>query len=168
MSPQHGAGDEAPAPPAWERHADAVLGIAASAILFSMMTLTFVDVVLRYVFSRPLRGGFEVTELMLLVLIFAGLPLVSHADEHVTMDLIDRMLTAKARAMLSRVVHLICAVVFFGLTWLIWIKAGKIAGYGDTTDVLRIVVGPFVYFMAAMIGLSGLIHLFKSFARVPG
>ena len=59
---------------AWERRADAALGIAASAILFCMMTLTFVDVVLRYVFNRPLRGGFEVTELMLLVLIFAGLP----------------------------------------------------------------------------------------------
>jgi TRAP-type C4-dicarboxylate transport system permease small subunit len=69
-----------------ERRADAVLGVAASAILFSMMLLTFVDVVARYLFNFPLRGGFEVTELMLLVLIFAGLPLVSHADEHVTMD----------------------------------------------------------------------------------
>jgi len=168
VSPQHGAGDEAPAPPAWERRADAVLGIAASAILFCMMLLTFVDVVLRYVFNRPLRGGFEVTELMLLVLIFAGLPLVSRADEHVTMDLIDRMLGEKARAALFRLVHLVCAAVFFGLTWLIWLKAGKVAGYGDTTDVLRIAVGPFVYFMAAMIGLSGLIHLFKSFSRTPG
>jgi len=168
VSPQHGAGDEAPAPPAWERRADAALGIAASAILFCMMLLTFVDVVLRYVFNRPLRGGFEVTELMLLVLIFAGLPLVSRADEHVTMDLIDRMLGPKVRAALFRLVHLVCAVVFFGLTWLIWLKAGKVAGYGDTTDVLRIAVGPFVYFMAAMIGLSGLIHLFKSFSRAPG
>jgi len=165
VSPQHGAGNEAPAPPAWERRADAVLGIAASAILFSMMTLTFVDVVMRYVFNRPLRGGFEVTELMLLVLIFAGLPLVSHADEHVTMDLIDRMLRAKLRAALFRLVHLVCAAVFFGLTWLIWVKAGKVAAYGDTTDVLRIVVGPFVYFMAAMIGLSGLIHLLKAFSQ---
>jgi TRAP-type C4-dicarboxylate transport system permease small subunit len=71
---------------AWERRADAVLGIAASAILFAMMTLTFVDVVARYVFNRPISGAFEVTELLLLVLIFAGLPLVSHADEHVTME----------------------------------------------------------------------------------
>ena len=39
----------------WERRADAALGVAASAILFCMMTLTFVDVVLRYVFNRPLR-----------------------------------------------------------------------------------------------------------------
>ena len=73
----------------WESRFDAALGIAASVILFLMMLLTFVDVVARYLFNWPLRGGFELTELMLLVLIFAGLPLVSHADEHVTMDFID-------------------------------------------------------------------------------
>ena len=60
-----------------ERRADTILGVAASAILLAMMLLTFVDVVARYVFSRPVRGAFEVTELMLVVLIFAGLPLVS-------------------------------------------------------------------------------------------
>ena len=151
-------------PPAhlWERRADAVLGAAASLILFCMMTLTFVDVVARYVFSRPLRGAFEVTELMLLVLIFAGLPLVTHAGEHVTMDLIDRLLGARARRLMARLVELGCSALMFLLAWLMWLKAGRIAGYGDTTDVLRIPVGPFVYFMVAMIALSGLIHFYRA------
>jgi TRAP-type C4-dicarboxylate transport system permease small subunit len=150
----------------WERRADAVLGIAASTILFLMMLLTFVDVVARYLFNFPLRGGFEVTELMLLVLIFAGLPLVSHADEHVTMDFIDRMLPDSGRLLVVRLVHGVCAAVMFFLTWQVWIKAGKIAGYGDTTDVLKITVGPFVYFMAAMILLTAFVHVYKIF--VPG
>ena len=150
----------------WERRADAILGIAASMILFLMMLLTFVDVVARYLFNFPLRGGFEVTELMLLVLIFAGLPLVSHADEHVTMDFIDRLLPEAGRRSLVRFVHALCAAVMFFLTWQVWIKARTISGYGDTTDVLKITVGPFVYFMAAMILLTGLVHLYKVFA--PG
>ena len=150
----------------WERRADAVLGIAASILLLGMMLLTFVDVVARYLFNRPIRGGFEITELVLLVLIFAGLPLVSHADEHVTMDFIDRMLPERAVAILIRVVHALVAAVFFFLTWQVLIKAARIAGYGDTTDVLRITVGPFVYFMAAMIFLTALVHVFKVF--VPG
>ena len=150
----------------WERRADAVLGVAASAILLVLMCLTFVDVVARYAFNRPLRGGFEITELLLLVLIFAGLPLVSHADEHVTMDFIDRMLPPRAVLLVVRAAHALCAAVMFFLTWQVWIKAGTIAGYGDTTDVLKIKVGPFVYFMAAMILLTGLVHLFKVF--VPG
>jgi TRAP-type C4-dicarboxylate transport system permease small subunit len=126
------------------------------------MTLTFVDVVARYVFNRPLRGAFEVTELLLLVLIFGGLPLVSHADEHVTMDFIDRLLSARGRDLWQRAVQAVCAALMFLLTWLIWIKANRISSYGDATDVLRIVYGPFVYFMAVMIALSGLIHLYKT------
>ncbi len=104
--------------------------------------------------------------MMLLVLIFAGLPLVSHADEHVTMDFIDRVLPARALNVLVRAVHGLCAAVMFFLTWQVWLKAGKIAAYGDTTDVLRFAVAPFIYFMAAMILLTGLVHVFKMF--VPG
>ena len=151
---------------AWERRADAVLGIAASVLLFCLMVLTFADVVARYLFNRPIRGGFEITELLLLVLIFAGLPLVSHADEHVTMDFIDRMLPARATAVLVRIVHAVVAATFFFLAWQVKIKAQRISGYGDTTDVLLIAVGPFVYFMAVMVLLTGLVHLFKVF--VPG
>ncbi len=150
----------------WERRADAVLGIAASLLLMGMMLLTFADVVARYLLNRPIRGAFEVTELALLVLIFAGLPLVSHADEHVTMDFIDRMLPVPAQRGLVRVIHAVCAAVMFFLTWQVWIKAEKISSYADTTDVLRISIGPFVYFMAAMIALTGLVHVFKMF--VPG
>ena len=127
-----------------------------------MMVLTFVDVVARYVFNRPVRGAFEVTELLLLVLIFAGLPLVSYADEHVTMDFVDRLLRARARRVLERGVHVTSAAIMFLLTWLVWLKADRIRAYGDATDVLRILYGPFVYFMAVMIGLSGLIHLYRA------
>ena len=150
-----------PAEPRWERRIDAALGVAASILLFCLMTLTFVDVVARYLLNMPIRGGFEITELGLLVLIFAGLPLVSRADEHVTMDFIDRLLPAGLALLWVRVMHGVCAALMFFLAWQVWIKAGKIAGYGDTTDVLRIVIGPFVYFMAAMIALTALVHVFK-------
>jgi len=145
--------------------ADAVLGVAASAILFAMMLLTVVDVVARYLFNRPLAGAFEVTELMLVVLIFAGLPLVSHADEHAVMDFVDRLLPAPARRRLQRLVHALSAAVMLLLAWLVWRKAARISAYGDATDVLRILYGPFVYFMAVMIALAGVIHLGKTAAR---
>ena len=143
-----------------------MLGVAASVILLVLMLVTFVDVVARYLFNFPLRGGFEITELMLLVLIFAGLPLVSHADEHVTMDFIDKMLPPRAHRALVRAVHALVAATLFFLSWQVWIKATRISGYGDTTDVIKIPVGPFVYFMAAMIALTGLVHVYKAF--VPG
>src|SRR4029078_1698394 len=119
------------------------------------------EVLGRSVLTRPIRGAFEITELGLLVLIFAGLPLVSHADEHVTMDFIDRMLPARAAAAWIRVVHAMCAAVMFFLTWQVWIKAGRISSYGDTTDVLRILVGPLVSFIALVIALTGTVRVFN-------
>ena len=126
-----------------------------------MMVLTFADVVARYLLNHPIRGAFEITELTLLVLIFAGLPLVSHADEHVTMDFIDRILPARLRRAWIRVMHAVCAAIMFFLSWQVWIKATRISSYNDTTDVLLITIGPLVYFMAVMIALTGAVHVFK-------
>jgi TRAP-type C4-dicarboxylate transport system permease small subunit len=148
-----------------KRRADLLLGVVASAVLFAMMGLTVVDVVARYVFNRPLRGAFEVTELMLLVLIFAGLPLVSFSDEHATMDFIDRVLGPRAQRWLERGVQLVNGAFMLFLAWLVWLKANRIWGYRDTTDVLRILYGPFVYFMAVTLALAGLIHLYKMLER---
>ena len=137
------------------------LGAAAAILLFGLMMLTTADVVGRYILNSPIRGAFEVTELLLLTLIFAGLPLASLADEHVTLDFIDMILGAGGRLLLRRLVDLICGLLILGLAWRTWIKAGKIEGYGDTTEVLRIPVGPFVYFMAIMVAITGIIHLVK-------
>lgn len=149
----------------WKRRVELLLGAAASAILMAMMLLTVVDVVARYVFRRPLRGAFEVTELMLLVLIFAGLPLVSFTDEHAVMDFIDRLVGGRGRRHLARLVQGASAAFMFLLAWLVWRKADTIWAYRDATDVLRIVYGPFVYFMALALALAGLTHLYKVVER---
>ena len=54
-----------------------VLGHFAALVLFCLMVLTCIDVVGRYFFSMPVTGGFEMTEILLASLIFAGLPLVT-------------------------------------------------------------------------------------------
>ena len=146
---------------------DRALGAAAAVLLFCLMALTTADVIGRYIFNWPLRGAFELTELMLLTLIFAGLPLASRADEHVTLDFIDMLFGDNGRLLLRRLVDLICGLLFLGLAWRVWIKAGKIAGYGDTTEVLRIPVGPFVYFMAVMVAITGILHLTKVIFPAP-
>ena len=150
---------------AWKRRVEALLGVAASTILLAMMLLTTVDVVARYVFNRPLRGAFEVTELLLLVLIFAGLPLVSFTNEHAVMDFIDRLLGRRGLRGLQGGVELVSAVLMFGLAWLVWGKADRIWAYRDATDVLRILYGPFVYFMALTLALAGIVHLYKAVER---
>src|SRR5437016_8391189 len=105
---------------------DRALGAAAAILLFCLMALTTADVIGRYIFNWPLRGAFELTELMLLTLIFAGLPLASRADEHVTLDFIDMILAEKGRLLLRRLIDFICGIIILGLAWRVWIKADKI------------------------------------------
>lgn len=145
---------------------DALLGIVGAVVLFAMMTLTFVDVIMRYIFDSPVRGAFEVTELLMVVLIFAGLPIVSRHDLHVATDLIDRFLTRRTKRGLAAVIHLICAAMLFGAAWMIWIKAGKEAQFGDTTAILNIRLAPYVYLMCALIFVTAIIHAIKAF--LPG
>jgi TRAP-type C4-dicarboxylate transport system permease small subunit len=142
-----------------------VLGFIAGVLLFCMMTLTFVDVVLRYIFNAPLRGSFEITELMLVVLIFAALPLVSRREEHVVMDFLDRFLPLGIYRALRALEHIVSAAVMTGMGCLMWSKASKLAAYGDTTAILRIGLAPYVYAIALLIFITALIHLALVFSR---
>src|ERR1700680_4343850 len=133
---------------------DRALGLAAALLLFCLMALTTADVIGRYILNAPVRGAFEITELLLLTLIFAGLPLASRADEHVTLDFIDMTLGPRGRVALRRVIDLLCGASMLGLAGCVWVKAGKIGAYGDTTEVLRLPVAPFIYFMALMVAIT--------------
>jgi TRAP-type C4-dicarboxylate transport system permease small subunit len=99
------------------------------------------------------------------VLIFAGLPLVSFSDEHAVMDFVDRLLGPRGQRRLERLVQVVNALFMFLLTWLVWRKADRIWAYRDATDVLRVLYGPFVYFMAITLALAGVIHLYKVVER---
>ena len=142
-----------------------LLGIMAAAVLFAMMALTFFDVVLRYVFNAPMQGSFELTELMMVVLIFAGLPLVSRCEEHVLMDFLDHLMPPLILSAVRRLVHVVCGAVFAGIGWLVLRKASQVMEYGDTTAALHIELAPFVYIMAALIFVTALIHLFMAFSQ---
>jgi TRAP-type C4-dicarboxylate transport system permease small subunit len=152
-------------PGAFGRAGDALLGAVAAIILFGMMALTFVDVFMRYVIGDSIRGSFEITELMMVILIFAGLPLVSRKDEHVTVDLVEHMLPLTVRKALRVIAHLVSSAVLLAMCWLMWRKAGEVVGYGDVTAALRVQLWPYVYFMSALALVTALIHLVRAFRR---
>jgi TRAP-type C4-dicarboxylate transport system permease small subunit len=78
------------------------------------------------------------------------------------MDFIDRLLGPRGQRWLEGAVQVLCGTLMFLLAWIVRLKADRIWAYRDATDVLRIVYGPFVYFMAVTIGLAGVIHLYKA------
>jgi len=135
------------------------LGGLAATLLFFMMMLTFVDVIGRYLFNTPVYGGFEMTEVALATMIFAGLPLVTARDEHVTVDLFDRLIPVSIRHLRDAAIAVLCAGLLFVLSYHVWQKAGASVRYGDITAILEIPLGPMVYFMSVMIAVTGVVYL---------
>jgi len=140
-----------------------LLGVIAGAVLFAMMMLTAVDVVGRYVFNRPVAGAFEVTEMMLAALIYCGLPLVSQRRDHIVIDTFDYLMSRGVKRGLDMMAEVLCSLTLFGLAYLVFGRAARVAQYGDTTTVLRLQLAPVAYLMAVMLLVAAIIHLWLIF-----
>jgi len=151
---------------AFDRVLEAVLGTAAALTLAAMMALTCVDVVGRYLFTRPVPGGLEIVEIMMAVIIFTALPLVTLREEHVTVDLLDAITPGWLMRAQHVAASLVCAATAGVLAWRLFLRAGLMMGYGDTTAVLKIALYPLTYTMAAMMALTAAAFLARAL-RAP-
>lgn len=127
--------------------------------LFGIMMLTLVDVVSRKLLAGSIAGSLEVTELLLVVVIFAGLPLVSLHGEHVVFDSLDPLLPRIVRRVQDLLVDLLCAAALAVIGWVMWTKAGQMLEYGDKTQQLSLTLGWFVYLMSVLIFVAAAVHL---------
>jgi TRAP-type C4-dicarboxylate transport system permease small subunit len=134
-------------------------GALAALALFAIMILTLVDVTGRKAISQSVPGSLEMTELLMVVVIFAGLPLVSLAGEHVVFDSLDPWLSRGVRRVQDLLVDLCCALGLLGLAWVMWRMAGQRAGDGETTAQLKLAIAPFVYGMSVLCAVTAVVHL---------
>lgn len=148
-------------PERWFRH---LLGFTAALVMFCMMLLTFVDVGGRYLFSMPVPGGFEITELLLAALIFLGLPLVTAEGGHVDVDLLDAVLPGWFNRVQYWFVSLLNIAAFAVLTWLLWKFALRTWEYQDTTAILHI---PY-YFLTLLMAVCSTLATIALLLMLPG
>lgn len=130
------------------------LGYVAAVLMFCLMALTCADVFGRYVLNQPIWGGFELTEMLLAALIFAGLPLVSLRNDHVTVDLFDPV----TPDWLFRIQHVVACVVGVACTgylaWRLWLRAEHMYRAGETTAQLKITVAYLTYSMSLLMAFT--------------
>ena len=158
---------KSPGQTAWNVLSQLLDGVAAT-VLFAMMAITFVDVIARYFFNSPIPSSFELSKVMLGMLIFACLPVLSAEREHVTIDLLDKFFAERLHSARIRVVDLISASVLAVMGVVIWIQAGKLAASNVGTEILRIPIGPIAYFMSVMLCLAALVSVIRSISVEKG
>ncbi|MES2634697.1 MAG: TRAP transporter small permease [Pseudomonadota bacterium] len=134
-------------------------GLLAGVALFGIMALTFFDVLGRKFFDHSIPGSLELTELMMVVVIFAALPLVSERGEHVAFDSLDHYMPRWALRAQSVVVNVLCAVMLIGLGWLMLKTGNQFLETGETTAQLKILKAPFIWGMGLLCAFTGVVHL---------
>lgn len=73
-----------------------LLAVLAGIALFIMMVLTFVDVVGRYGFNKSIFGTSEMIEVLMVIVIFAGIAFITSADQHIKVDIFDSWIKRRA------------------------------------------------------------------------
>ena len=142
-------------------------GVSAIA-LFAMMALTFADVFARKFLPSSVTGAVEVTELLMMLMIYFALPLASMAGEHIVFDLLDRVVPQALLRWQHRLSHGITAFIFGGAGWLVWSRALRTLEQGDQTSALEIKIAPYQFMAAVMLGLTALMHAWLAWKAVAG
>ena len=138
---------------------EASCSLLAALALFGIMGLTLFDVAGRKLLSESIPGSLELTELLMVVVIFAGLPLVSLRGEHVVFDSLDAFMPAGLLRTQRALIDGLCALALGWIGWLMWVKGSQMLEYGDKTQQLGLTLGWFVQLMSVLLFVVAAVHL---------
>ena len=140
----------------------------AAVTLGLMMFLTTADVVGRYLFKRAIVAAHDVTELMMVVVIFLGLAYTASVKGHVSVDVLTSRFPSPTRTVLDKIMSLLSIVVFATIAWRLGSNAWSSYRLGAGTPTVGIPISPFLFLASigcTLLCVQLLIDLFESQAR---
>lgn len=141
--------------------------MAVAGIVFIMMMVTVVDVAGRYLFNAPLFGALELTEILMGLLVFIGMPLATARREHISISLLSDALSPRWAAAQARLFDAVCAAVCLVVVWRMWIYAQRLVRSGEHTQQLHISVGLVVQVMAVLFAVTAIVFLVNALRPQP-
>ena len=126
----------------------------------AMMLLATVDVIGRYFFNSPVLGAYEITEYLMLILVFSFLALAQSSKVHISVDIVFDRLPTRLQHVLERLNHLICLLMMILVSWMSIQRIWELRRTGEASVLLKIPDYPFAAFL--VIGcLAFCIEFFK-------
>ena len=77
------------------------LSDAAAVAIAAIIFLTIADIGMKNLFNHPIKGTFELVELLLVFVVFLGIAEVFRSDSNICVDVADQMLSPKHAAVLK-------------------------------------------------------------------
>jgi TRAP-type C4-dicarboxylate transport system permease small subunit len=134
-----------------------LIEVTAAGFLAVVTLLTFVSVILRYFFSWGIPDAYDVTSLMLGILIFWGMAVASYRGDHITVDLLWGAMPPIVQRVLDVFAALVTLVAMLTFTWMFAEKVINIrAAHTGTFDLRQPV---WIYYFIAWLGLASAVLL---------
>jgi TRAP-type C4-dicarboxylate transport system permease small subunit len=86
-------------------------------VLFFMMFLITFDVFGRYLLSRPITGTLEITEFLMVFVVFLSISCVQQRKGHIRVQILTRLLSPKAEIAVDILAHLVALFFFLFIAW---------------------------------------------------
>lgn len=135
------------------------LAYCGGAALLALMGLILFDVLMRYVLRLPFLGGFELTELTMVLIVALGLPYCAYTDGHVSVDVLAPVLDRPALHWLPALLDLAGAALVTVMAWESARYAIGSAERGEATNMLGIQIYPFQLVIAVSMAVFALVLL---------
>ncbi len=126
------------------------VGIVSGVLLLLLMALTFVDVVGRYLFSIPVKGSSELTEITQAIFIITGVWIITMTNAHITVDLFGKYFSERFARIWQRVVWVLFIISFFYAGDRILYFAARSLRRDAITEYLQIPVAYEQYYIGAV------------------
>lgn len=129
--------------------------------MVALALLTLTDVLGRYVFNVSVLGAVEMTEMLMVGVIFTGILLATLERGHIAVDLLSSGLGPRSR----RVQQLASQLLALGISVLLgavtWSQALSALDYGDRTTMLGLPLAAVIFFMSAMLFLNAAVLAYQ-------
>ena len=134
----------------------------------SMMMLTTVHAVGRYIFGLPVPGLVELSSYMMVTMIFLTAPYTALVKGHIAIGVIVDRFSERTQAIIDIFIYLLCLVVSVIAAWQTFVRGFYIMEEKQVSTILSIPNAPFIFIVAigwSMFSVAILIHLVNSISR---
>jgi TRAP-type C4-dicarboxylate transport system permease small subunit len=116
--------------------------------LVLIMLLGVSDVLLRVVLQSPLLGTYEITQYLMVFVVFGALTYTAVHDGHVTIDWITLFLPKRTQAIVDSVAYLLGILLFAAVAWQSAVQGYEMLSKHQTSFTLGIPIYPFLWVVA--------------------
>jgi TRAP-type transport system small permease protein len=136
------------------------VGLLLVVMLSAIVALTFTDVMGRRLFNTPVFGANDITEHLMAVIIFAGLPLLTAQRGHLSIDLFDHWLLQPKWRFWHKAVDLLIAAVLGLIAWQYFVSIQEAHSFNEVSPALGIPRAWMYAFISATTALAAVLALF--------